>query len=84
MNQPPSENTHHHKPNNPRILPDGRMTAVEAASYLGFEVGTLANWRAQKKGPRFIKLGGKVFYFKHDLDRHISESGYENFPPASA
>ena len=24
--------------------------------------GTLANWRANKKGPTFVKLGGRVLY----------------------
>lgn len=26
------------------------------------KVGTLANWRAQKKGPPYIKRGAKVLY----------------------
>lgn len=30
-------------------------------------VGTLANWRAQGKGPAFIKLGSRVRYPLHRL-----------------
>lgn len=25
-------------------------------------VGTLANWRAQKKGPKYVKFGSRVLY----------------------
>lgn len=25
-------------------------------------VGTLANWRSKKRGPPFVKIGGKVLY----------------------
>ena len=58
-----------------RILPDGRMTAADAALYLGVEAQTLAVWRCAGKGPAaYTKIGGRVFYRQHDLDRFI-ESG---------
>ena len=26
------------------------------------KVGTLANWRSQKKGPPYLKVGGRIYY----------------------
>lgn len=54
-----------------RILPDGRMTREDAAKYLGYEPKTLAIWSSEGKGPRGRKVGGRVFYFKDDLDAFI-------------
>jgi hypothetical protein len=54
-----------------RILPDGRMTRADAARYLGAAEKTLAMWQLQGKGPRSIKVGGRVFYYRADLDRFI-------------
>lgn len=55
-----------------RILPDGRMAAEDAATYLGRRAQTLANWRLQQKGPRWIKVGGRIFYRRSDLDAFIA------------
>jgi hypothetical protein len=54
-----------------RLLPDGRMTRSDAALYLGVGDKTLAVWKVHKKGPPSVKVGGKVFYFRSDLDRFI-------------
>jgi hypothetical protein len=54
-----------------RVLPDGRMTRQDSARYLGLKEKTLAMWALQKKGPRLVRVGGRVFYFKDDLDRFI-------------
>ena len=51
-----------------RVLPDGRMTREHAAMYLGLKVKTLAMWAIQGKGPRPIRIGGRVFYRQSDLD----------------
>ncbi len=55
-----------------RILPDGRLSRRDAASYLGLAEKTLAMWALNGKGPRQVKVGGRVFYFKDDLDAFIS------------
>ena len=52
-------------------LHDGRMTRTEAAQYLGLSPKTLAMWVSQSKGPKFHRVGGRVFYFLHDLDVFI-------------
>jgi hypothetical protein len=54
-----------------RVLPDGRMTREDAAKYLGHQPKTLAMWQLQGKGPRSVLVGGRRFYFKHDLDAFI-------------
>lgn len=39
------------------------------ARYSGqISAGTLANWRCQGTGPKFIKIGGKVFYPANELE----------------
>ncbi len=54
-----------------RMLPDGRMTRVNAATYLGYAEKTLAIWIGQGKGPKMTKVGGRCFYYKDDLDAFI-------------
>ncbi len=55
-----------------RILPDGRLSRRDAASYLGRAEKTLAMWQMEGKGPRSVRVGGRIFYFKDDLDAFIS------------
>jgi hypothetical protein len=57
-----------------QILPDGRMNGRNAALYLGHKEKTLAIWRSQRKGPRFIKTGGRVFYYQTDLEAWIAKA----------
>jgi hypothetical protein len=54
-----------------RVLPDGRMTRHDAAQYLGMKAHTLANWQVAGKGPRSVRVGGRHFYFRDDLDAFI-------------
>lgn len=58
-----------------RVLPDGRMSRQDAARYLGLKEKTLAMWALSGKGPRSVKVGGRVFYFKADLDAFIRGEG---------
>lgn len=55
-----------------RVLPDGRMARADAARYLGLSQKTLAMWGLVGKGPRSLKIGGKVFYFRRDLDAFVA------------
>ena len=55
------------------ILPGGRLDTSDAAKYIGYSVKTLAIYRSQGKGPRFIKRG-RVFYYKEDIDRWFAET----------
>ena len=54
-----------------RVLPDGRMSRDNAARYLGYEAKTLAMWALEGNGPKSLKVGGRVFYFKDTLDAFI-------------
>ena len=54
-----------------RVLPDGRMDRKNSALYLGRAEKTLAMWGLEGKGPRSVKVGGRRFYFKSDLDAFI-------------
>lgn len=58
-----------------RVLPDGRVSRKHAASYLGHAEKTLAMWKLEGKGPKSVKVGGRVFYFKDDLDAFIAGDG---------
>lgn len=55
-----------------QMMPDGRLDLKNAALYLGLRPQTLKIWRCEGKGPRAVKLGGRLFYFKADLDQFIS------------
>ena len=58
------------------VLPDGRMDTKNAATYCGLSTKTLAMWRSQGTGPKFLKLG-RVFYYREDLDAWL-KSGVVN------
>jgi predicted DNA-binding transcriptional regulator AlpA len=46
-------------------------TQEEAAAFLGLKPSTLAAWRHQGRGPRYIKIGRSCFYRGSDLDAWI-------------
>jgi hypothetical protein len=54
------------------MLPDGRMNDENAALYLGVKRQTMQKWRCNGQGPKFVKLGSKVFYYKYDLDGYLN------------
>lgn len=45
-----------------------RVDTVAAAEVLGLRPGTLEVWRSYGRGPRFRKIGRKVFYEVDDLE----------------
>lgn len=51
-----------------RVLPDGRVSRADAATFLGVSAGTLANWSMQQRGPRPIPVAGRAYYFLRDLE----------------
>ena len=56
-----------------QTLPDGRMTAKNAAAYLGLSPKTLAMMRCRGNGPTYIRRG-RIFYFRQDLDAWINDA----------
>jgi hypothetical protein len=47
---------------------DQLMSPEELAINFGLKEATLADWRSQKKGPRFFKTGRNVWYPKDFVD----------------
>lgn len=62
-----------------QIFPDGRLDRPNAAAYTGFAVKTLAMYATAGTGPKFQKVGGRVFYRRDDLDSWLS-----SFKPVSS
>lgn len=62
-----------------------RMAPVEAAQYLDCTPKTLAQWRYQKKGPAFAKVGQRIYYDKRILNTWLKSKtqifgSIEGFP----
>lgn len=60
------------------VTPDGRLSRPHAAKYLGVAVQTLANWRSLRRGPKWVKVGGKVFYRLADLEAFVAATAQGN------
>ena len=43
------------------------ISSKDAAARLGIVGGVLANWRANGRGPRYLKLGRSVYYRPDDI-----------------
>ena len=54
-----------------RILPDGRMSRRDAAKYIGRAEKTLAQWAYEGRGPRCLRVMGRCYYLKSELDALI-------------
>lgn len=55
-----------------KTMPGGRMVVAEAAKYLQLSTSTMDKLRCQGKGPRFLRLGGRIFYRQADLDEYLA------------
>ena len=50
------------------------LTPKQAAEFLGVPLGTLAQWRSQRRGPAYIKLEDRlVRYRRSDLEAYLTE-----------
>lgn len=56
------------QPKRVMVLPDGRLDRKNAATFLGREPKTLADWHSKGVGPMARKVGGRVFYRLADLE----------------
>jgi hypothetical protein len=50
---------------------DDLLVTTEAAKRLGVAPQTLSRWRCEGRGPDYLKVGGKVFYARSDLDAFL-------------
>jgi len=53
------------------------LTARQAAQMFSISAGTLGNWRTQKRGPKFYRVGKKVLYHVSDLERWLMQEPVE-------
>jgi excisionase family DNA binding protein len=54
-------------------VPEERLTVPESAAYLRYKPSTIRAWILNKK-INYVKLGGKVFLRRCDLDSLIAKS----------
>lgn len=47
------------------------INEIEVAQTLNLSVQTLRNWRNQRKGPPYLKIGRSVRYSVEDLAKYI-------------
>ena len=50
---------------------DELMSPEEFGREFGVSVRTLGDWRSQKRGPRYLKVGRNIFYPKKYVDRWL-------------
>ncbi|WP_369913880.1 helix-turn-helix transcriptional regulator [Xanthomonas sp. NCPPB 3005] len=60
-----------------RLPERDRMKVPDAAKHLGVSVSTLDKMRHEGRGPRYLKIGGRIFYRVADLDAYIDASVVE-------
>jgi predicted DNA-binding transcriptional regulator AlpA len=49
-----------------------RLNKPTAATYLGVSERTLDLWRAQDRGPRSHKIGGRLYWLRTDCDEWLT------------
>jgi predicted DNA-binding transcriptional regulator AlpA len=59
-------------------------TQEEAAAFLGLKPSTLAAWRHQGRGPRYLKIGRSCFYLERDIETWLNEQAVIPIPKDSA
>ena len=47
------------------------LSPEEVSTILGLKLGTLEQWRSQKKGPDYFKIGGCVRYHASEIEDWI-------------
>ena len=57
------------------------LSVAETVDFLGVAPSTLAKWRLDGSGPKFVKLGRRTFYRRVDLDAFVAQ---HTFPHTSA
>lgn len=54
------------------------LTTDEAANFLRVESRTLANWRALRRGPAYVKIGARCVRYRRDELARFIEQGPRN------
>lgn len=48
-----------------------RLRVTDAAKYLGLSVSTLDTMRSKGRGPRYLRIGSRIYYRRGDLDAYV-------------
>lgn len=54
-----------------------RLSERDAASFLGITQRTLQDWRLNRRGPAYIKLGRRIAYDRTDLEQFLAANRVE-------
>jgi predicted DNA-binding transcriptional regulator AlpA len=54
------------------VEPEELVSSEKAAEALGVKTQTLANWRSEKQGPRYVKVGRLVYYRRPDISAWLA------------
>lgn len=52
-------------------ISNNMMSAKDVAKKLGIPVATVNGWRHLKTGPRYYRIGGRIFYREDDVDAWV-------------
>ncbi|WP_246720310.1 helix-turn-helix domain-containing protein [Rhizobium leguminosarum] len=63
------------------LTPDVMLLASEAAAYLRVSEVTLARWRSGKRGPIYVKTGGRVLYRVSSLLDYVAKGERQGTRP---
>jgi Helix-turn-helix domain len=50
------------------------LTEVEAAPLLRLKIKTLQQWRVLRRGPKFVRLGRRIFYPRCEIETYIAKN----------
>jgi len=62
------------KKNMKATLTKKTLTPHQVSEMYGIAKGTLGNYRAQRRGPRFYKVGKKVLYRIEDIEAYLFQN----------
>ncbi|MBF0400239.1 MAG: helix-turn-helix domain-containing protein [Magnetococcales bacterium] len=54
------------------------INTSQLARRWGIATKTLQNWRGMRKGPPFLKIGGRILYSQADIE-HYEANNYHRF-----
>lgn len=49
------------------------LTTKEASEMTGFSPSTLNTWRSRRRGPKFVRIMGRVYYMRADVEAWLNE-----------
>lgn len=49
------------------------LDVLEAAEVIGCSPNTLNGWRSRKKGPKYIRIAGRIRYLKTDVQEWLEK-----------